>query len=326
MIEDKIAEKIISDVNRYKYSKEDEEIYKEFMEINNDLIPHIFKTEGRFKIIFTLIPLMFFFIENLLTDPHCFLNLLHFYDGLCSWEEDSATPVLHEGWVKPMVKIFMSFDYNVRSKLGLTIPKSSEGNGINYLSEQQLLQCVNNNLKKSDCDKYFVRESIFEFTDLNEKKSVESENFEKLTENKLLKLVKSTDCQPSDYERNLYLNNLLKRSSEKIINIEFLLGKTNNQPFLNVEFPFIFESSCCNSEVTNSCLIEDTKEGASKKLKKLNLTLHSVKMAALKDILQAEKMNGSALHLQLTAQTQTEPKKQRSSIESEGRTKRMRRD
>ena len=32
---------------RYKYSKEDEEIYKEFMEINNDLIPHILKTEGR---------------------------------------------------------------------------------------------------------------------------------------------------------------------------------------------------------------------------------------------------------------------------------------
>ena len=31
---------------RYKYSKEDEEIYKEFMEINNDLIPHILKTEG----------------------------------------------------------------------------------------------------------------------------------------------------------------------------------------------------------------------------------------------------------------------------------------
>ena len=35
---------------RYKYSKEDEEIYKEFMEINNDLIPHILKTEGRSKV------------------------------------------------------------------------------------------------------------------------------------------------------------------------------------------------------------------------------------------------------------------------------------
>lgn len=164
-------------VKRYKYSKEDEEIYKEFMEINNDLIPHILKTE-----------------ENLLTDPQCFLDLLQFYDGLCSWEEDSATPVLHEGWVKPMVKSFMSFGFNIRSKLGLTIQSG-----------------------------------------------------------------------------------------------------------------------------------EDTKDG-EKKEKKLNLTLHSVKMAALKDILQAERMNASALHLQLTAQTQTEAKKQRTSMESEGRAKRIRRE
>ena len=33
---------------RYKYSKDDEEIYKEFMEINNELIPHMFKTKGMF--------------------------------------------------------------------------------------------------------------------------------------------------------------------------------------------------------------------------------------------------------------------------------------
>ena len=71
--------------------------------------------------------------ENLLTDPQCFLDLLQFYDGLCSWEEDSATPVLHEGWVKPMVKSFMSYGFSIRSKLGLTIP--SGGNGFNTLSE-----------------------------------------------------------------------------------------------------------------------------------------------------------------------------------------------
>ena len=35
---------------RYKYSKDDEEIYKEFMEINNELIPHILKTEGKLTI------------------------------------------------------------------------------------------------------------------------------------------------------------------------------------------------------------------------------------------------------------------------------------
>ena len=32
---------------RYNYSKDDEEIYKEFMEINNELIPHILKADGK---------------------------------------------------------------------------------------------------------------------------------------------------------------------------------------------------------------------------------------------------------------------------------------
>lgn len=44
---------------RYKYSKEDEEIYKEFMEINNDLIPHILKTEGRSSITYLTFTIFF---------------------------------------------------------------------------------------------------------------------------------------------------------------------------------------------------------------------------------------------------------------------------
>jgi hypothetical protein len=32
-----------------RHSKEDEEIYKEFMEINNELIPHVLKTDGKTK-------------------------------------------------------------------------------------------------------------------------------------------------------------------------------------------------------------------------------------------------------------------------------------
>ena len=228
----------------------------------------------------------------------------------------------------------MSFGFSTRSQLGLTI--KSEGKHFKTLSEHQQMNCVpdsfNNNYKRSideiyyDCDKICVKESVLEFDkNLQEEDIIEFENFEKMTENKLLKLVKATDCLPSKFERSVFLNNLLKRSSEKILNIEFLLGKTTNQPFLDVEFPFNFDTSCFESEVTNSCLIEDTKDG-EKKQKKLNLTLHSVKMAALRDILQAERMNASALHLQLTAQTQTEPKKQRTSIEQDGRAKRVRRD
>ena len=36
-------------------------------------------------------------VGTILKDADCYSHLLQFYDGLCSWEEDSATPVLHTG-------------------------------------------------------------------------------------------------------------------------------------------------------------------------------------------------------------------------------------
>ena len=70
-----------------------------------------------------------------------------------------------------MVKSFMSFDFNIRSKIGISIASvlnkdgDDEGNKILSFGEHQNLQCVpdtvNNNYKKSvddicddiDCDK-----------------------------------------------------------------------------------------------------------------------------------------------------------------------------
>jgi len=86
----------------YRHSKEDEEIYKELMEINNDFIPHLLKTQ-----------------EHLQSSPECFAEIIQFYDGLCSWEESSSTPVLHVGWVKPMMKCLMQFEFNTRTKVDI---------------------------------------------------------------------------------------------------------------------------------------------------------------------------------------------------------------
>ena len=44
MINYKIENKV---VDLCRHGKEDEEIYKEFMEINNELIPHLLKTQGK---------------------------------------------------------------------------------------------------------------------------------------------------------------------------------------------------------------------------------------------------------------------------------------
>lgn len=105
-------------VMKYNYTRDDEEIYKEFQEISNDLIPYVVKystsvataaavgnddDNGR--------------IDSIIDDPECFVHLLRFYDGLCAWEEDSTTPVLHIGWTKPIVSTISKFPYRTRSQI-----------------------------------------------------------------------------------------------------------------------------------------------------------------------------------------------------------------
>lgn len=103
---------------RYNYGREDEEIYKEFLEIANELIPHIVKvvsSNGCEPSGHADVPL--------LKDPECFAHLLRFYDGLCEWEEGSSTPVLHIGWAKPLVSTISKFPGKVRCMVDITAPE-----------------------------------------------------------------------------------------------------------------------------------------------------------------------------------------------------------
>lgn len=90
-------------IRSYNYSREDEEIYKEFLEIANELIPFVMKVEGSG-----------ISARSILKDSECFAHLLRFYDGICQWEEGSCTPVLHIGWAKPLVNTISKFDAQVR--------------------------------------------------------------------------------------------------------------------------------------------------------------------------------------------------------------------
>ena len=92
---------------RYNYTRDDEEIYKEVMEIANELIPHIMKVVTGHN------------VRSILKDPECFAYSLRFYDGICQWEEGSQTPVLHIGWAKPLVNTISKFDAEVRSQVAI---------------------------------------------------------------------------------------------------------------------------------------------------------------------------------------------------------------
>ncbi|KAM9501843.1 menin isoform 1-T2 [Clarias gariepinus] len=109
-------------VQDYNYCREDEEIYKEFFDIANDVIPTLLKetaaesvaegTEGAEKDQ----PRQAIALSAL-QDPECFAHLLCFYDGICKWEEGSPTPVLHVGWATFLVQSLSRFDAQIRQKV-----------------------------------------------------------------------------------------------------------------------------------------------------------------------------------------------------------------
>ncbi|CAH2233893.1 jg18198 [Pararge aegeria aegeria] len=95
-------------IRHYNYSRDDEEIYKEFSEIANELIPQLMKAESSGHS-----------ARSILKDPECFASLLRFYDGICKWEEGSQTPILHIGWAKPLVSTISKFDAEVRAQVNI---------------------------------------------------------------------------------------------------------------------------------------------------------------------------------------------------------------
>ncbi|KAM3920577.1 menin isoform 2-T2 [Leptodactylus fuscus] len=96
-------------IQEYNYCREDEEIYKDLFDIANDLLPNLLKEEAMSDN-----P-----TESALQDATCFANLLRFYDGICKWEEDSPTPVLHVGWATFLVQSLGRFDAQVRQQVTL---------------------------------------------------------------------------------------------------------------------------------------------------------------------------------------------------------------
>ncbi|XP_014356841.2 menin [Papilio machaon] len=102
-------------IRHYNYSRDDEEIYKEFAEIANELIPQLMKAESSGHS-----------ARSILKDPECFASLLRFYDGICKWEEGSQTPILHIGWAKPLVSTISKFDAEVRAQVHIICSPDNE--------------------------------------------------------------------------------------------------------------------------------------------------------------------------------------------------------
>ena len=341
-------------------------------------------------------------------DPECFGSLVQFYDGLCSWEEESSTPVLHIGWVKPIVKCFAAFDFACRSKLEIG-RLEEEGNAATLLSLSDLgltdtalaslPDRLNNNYKDSveDCDiRKCDKEAEGGHYDLNllkvEEKSIYSmptkpdhpsartsnvryENFERMHVNKVLRLA-SLPQSNIDYseaeassKKHALIGHIIEHAGDRLFNVDFLLGNCVSmaEAFLEPGPPLPTSQTFTCLSTKNTKAIESTKatllaEASSSRpggVKaghpratssttsptktstastsftsdgRVKVVVFSSKIGDLKPLLLCEKLNSSALHLHLTAQSQTEVKKSRnSSFEADfatggGRVKRQRRE
>lgn len=253
-------------IKRYSYSKDDEEIYKEFMEIANELIPHVLKSED----------------SRVINDPLCFANILRFYDGICSWEEGSATPIMHIGWAKPMVSTCSKFDVRIRRGV-----ECSEGNynenqeDTESSSAEEAILCVNNNYYKDYCD------SKAEASIPSQEKSM----------------------MKSSAKVHMIIDMLSEFCHSQILNVDYLLGQSS-QPFsaakklkrkqhLKNSNPVLPGSPTLSaSDASPSTSMASSEES------KVWLKLKSGKMTSLKDLLFADKLNTNAIQLQLTALSQ----------------------
>lgn len=269
-------------VRRYAYSKEDEEIYNEFKEIANDLVPNIVKlvstshfepsnwqsSSSNQTNTFPRIPL--------LQDPECFAALIRFYDGLCCWEEGASTPVLHIGWTKPLVATINKFDHPTRRQVAMKVDFSGGGGG------------GTNGEVESDYD-----DDLLEGGDDLEGEDGKSHHLTTIGERRRRRAASENS------------NHLLEEGGEghakngSSANGHRTTVNNNNNKYRNIKSEMTDgeDVSMISSEDENTSLGGTTG-------KKVVVVLSSKKFAGLRSLLLSEKLNTSAIQLQLTAQSQ----------------------
>lgn len=300
-------------IRLYNYSRDDEEIYKEFIEIANDTIPQIMKQESSGHS-----------AKSIIRDSQCFANLLRFYDGICQWEEGSLTPILHIGWAKPLVSTISKFDYDIRSQVIINCIEDEEENNANQKlqsndssksSEHKVENQVaihhnhhnnnnnnNNNIDIGKKDKTLIS-TIKELTAACGEKIL-NPNFllqgggQPFTES-------DSQGEPSVLSANGFdghHNHDIQKADGKKDDTHLKKDiKSDIIPEIKVQSP---EPVAVVSPKGNTTTNDNDEEDLTPK--RPVITLYSQKMKGLKNLLLAERLNTHAISLQVTAQSQVQ--------------------
>lgn len=375
---------------RYNYTREDEEVYKEFLEIANEFIPNIVKASSKDEPTSDGDP-------PLLQNPAVYADLLRFYDGICEWEEGSSTPVLHVGWAQQFTFSLSKFDPRVRSLLDIHAENEEEEeeegeekgddnqNGKDKQEKEKPpsrrpsgtekdmgSQRTRRGRKKSlqAAETKTSDDSGKSETSHNESKSEEAQIKSAMEE--LVSKV-GTD-EGSNESPNPNIAALAQACSSSILNKDFLLSggepftaatttstsitstssgassfpakdngddfdeflssKSNGTPFIGLSLDSMLKAEspadmmlCGKRSDAVHPLSSDSDLFAMQE--HVALELRSEKMKGLKKILMSTKLNANAIKLQLTAQSQVQPKHAKRGAEADtmgSQRKRTRRD
>ncbi|XP_019955809.1 menin [Paralichthys olivaceus] len=264
-------------MQEYNYFREDEEIYKEFFDIANDVVPTLLKEttaadspgeggeggEGADKELPKQAAAF-----SALQDPECFAHLLRFYDGICKWEEGSPTPVLHVGWATYLVQSLSRFDAQVRQKVSI-ITKEPES--------------LDDDDQSSDDPREGRRRGPRRESRLEEQNS---------SSPPAAPTSPSTLLPAASQPRKVGEGGGRRRSSQGQRS-----GEADGKP---------------KSPSPDSASSPLSQQQASPSPVGPVVVFQSEKMKGMKELLRAAKVNSSAIKLQLTAQSQVQMKRQKS--------------
>ena len=326
-------------VYSYNHHREDEEIYKEFLDIANDRIPLLMRRAAEKD------------SYRLTADAQCYGFLLHFYDGICGWEEGSATPVLHVGWAKHLCNSLAKFEAAAREMVQVQAQGESEeeqsdsqANSDNGEVHEQL---GHNNNAKAPVPAGWQRANGKHVSSGGYVAGGQGEGKENMAwqaagsqddhmKTTIQELESKVAAEAVDDAPNPNIDALAKACGEAILNPEYLLS--GGEPFTSTTttatatsttdtrvdvkeflssrshsspFPGMTMDSMLKAESPadmllwrSQCAPDSGWSTDEEEEEDSPLLLCSVKMKGLKDLLTATKLNSSAIKLQLTAQSQ----------------------
>ena len=250
------------------------------MEIANELIPYVLKADNDES-------------GNVQNKPQCFAHILRFYDGICCWEQGSATPIMHIGWAKPMVSTCSKFEAKIRRQVEFRTQLTHQG--IDH--EPELV--LNNNYYKKYCSG--SSSSSSSSSSSNQDQDCDNEEHEKSSP-AVAQHVSAKDIVDSNAD-NEVIALLSEYCHSKVLNIDYLLGQSS-QPFSKSTPRKQQRVSYLKQH--QHCPLSDGSSGAKDdETAVVTMRLKSAKMVGLKDLLsKAEKLNTNAIQLQLTALSQ----------------------